>query len=267
MNKKTKMVLLLIFLVVITAILVTSELIACCRVSSGTTSNVCSGTTKVRVVNSNLLDVFVPAGTSSELSSFLIHSSSLTGISTSIIACCTDAECSSPNPFCDTSNICRQCLTTHNCLVPYLCSMSSKTCVECSDTMPIGHGCGLSIYESCPYDLNCENEECCIMGDWLHPDCPTIKCQSCIPRTCAGAGFQCGSHSDLCGGTINCGSCIPPETCILGQCQGIVQICNNMEDCMNMYSKCRLVMECFEGSCCIMGTEMFLDCPPPCAPV
>jgi hypothetical protein len=267
MNKKTKIIIMLSTLIVLTVVFVNSQ-IACCRVNSGTTDSVCSGVTRVRVVNSNVLDVFIPAGSSSELSSFLTHSTSFPGVTATSVACCDNAQCSSPTPFCDTLNICRECLTTPNCLAPYLCSMSTKTCVECSDIMPIGHGCGLSIYEFCPYSMLCENEECCRLGDFAHPDCPSIVCDSCIPRTCASAGFQCGSHSDLCGGTINCGSCVFPESCIGGQCQGMVQICNVPQDCMNQYPDCTLFMDCLEGACCSMGFPEWYDpCPPACAPI
>jgi hypothetical protein len=35
----------------------------------------------------------------------------------------------------------------------------------------------------------------------------------CTPRTCASAGANCGSLSDGCGGTLDCGTCTAPETC------------------------------------------------------
>jgi cellulase/cellobiase CelA1 len=36
---------------------------------------------------------------------------------------------------------------------------------------------------------------------------------TCVPRTCASAGANCGSLSDNCGGTLSCGSCTAPDTC------------------------------------------------------
>lgn len=42
-----------------------------------------------------------------------------------------------------------------------------------------------------------------------HPDAMT-KCE---PRSCASAGAECGSISDGCGGTLECGTCTGPETC------------------------------------------------------
>ncbi|KAI9347629.1 hypothetical protein BDR26DRAFT_854431, partial [Obelidium mucronatum] len=34
----------------------------------------------------------------------------------------------------------------------------------------------------------------------------------CTPKTCASIG-KCGTHSDGCGGTLNCGECCTPKTC------------------------------------------------------
>jgi hypothetical protein len=34
----------------------------------------------------------------------------------------------------------------------------------------------------------------------------------CVPETCAGAGVECGAISDGCGGTLDCGACLPPCT-------------------------------------------------------
>ena len=41
----------------------------------------------------------------------------------------------------------------------------------------------------------------------------------CIPNTCSDLGYVCGSWSDGCGGTIDCGTCTDPEVCdSTGQC-------------------------------------------------
>ncbi len=44
----------------------------------------------------------------------------------------------------------------------------------------------------------------------------------CIPSTCAKLGYNCGSWSDGCGGTINCGSCSSGYSCSAGICAGTV---------------------------------------------
>ena len=36
---------------------------------------------------------------------------------------------------------------------------------------------------------------------------------ACMPRTCASTGANCGSVTDGCGGVLNCGTCVAPETC------------------------------------------------------
>ncbi|MBL7087031.1 MAG: hypothetical protein ISS28_08080 [Candidatus Cloacimonetes bacterium] len=40
----------------------------------------------------------------------------------------------------------------------------------------------------------------------------------CVPDTCAGLGHNCGSWSDDCGGTLNCGACGSGYTCTAGTC-------------------------------------------------
>jgi hypothetical protein len=45
---------------------------------------------------------------------------------------------------------------------------------------------------------------------------------SCQPTTCAVFGFNCGTISDGCGGTLNCGTCSSPQSCGGG---GSVNVC------------------------------------------
>lgn len=40
----------------------------------------------------------------------------------------------------------------------------------------------------------------------------------CVPHTCSSLEYVCGSHSDGCGGTIDCGTCESGETCTNGGC-------------------------------------------------
>jgi hypothetical protein len=35
----------------------------------------------------------------------------------------------------------------------------------------------------------------------------------CTPRTCEALGYDCGTSSDGCGGTLHCGTCTAPSTC------------------------------------------------------
>jgi lysophospholipase L1-like esterase len=50
--------------------------------------------------------------------------------------------------------------------------------------------------------------------------CSEGKCKTiCTPKTCATLGdYQCGSWSDGCGATINCGACAAGKTCSSGKC-------------------------------------------------
>ena len=67
----------------------------------------------------------------------------------------------------------------------------------------------------------------------------------CAPDTCSGLGYECGSHSDGCGGTISCGTCQTGYTCISGQC---------IEDAP--------IPVCGDGTC--NGTETCSTCPGDC---
>lgn len=41
---------------------------------------------------------------------------------------------------------------------------------------------------------------------------------SCSPYTCTSLGYNCGTWSDNCGGTLDCGTCASGETCTTGTC-------------------------------------------------
>jgi len=47
---------------------------------------------------------------------------------------------------------------------------------------------------------------------------------TCTPKTCSTLGYSCGSWSDGCSGTLNCGTCPTGKTCSNGQC---VSTCTN----------------------------------------
>ena len=48
---------------------------------------------------------------------------------------------------------------------------------------------------------------------------------SCVPLTCASQGISCGPAGDGCGGQLDCGTCVAPQTCggggVAGACGGI----------------------------------------------
>jgi hypothetical protein len=47
-----------------------------------------------------------------------------------------------------------------------------------------------------------------------------VNASSCTPNTCSGLGFNCGSASDACGGTLSCGTCSNGQTCTNNVCTG-----------------------------------------------
>jgi RHS repeat-associated protein len=48
----------------------------------------------------------------------------------------------------------------------------------------------------------------------------------CVPTTCAGQQANCGSVSDGCGGTLDCGTCSAPETCGGGGASNVCGVAN-----------------------------------------
>ena len=44
---------------------------------------------------------------------------------------------------------------------------------------------------------------------------------SCVPQTCSGLGFNCGSYVEACGLTISCGSCSSSQTCTSNVCVAV----------------------------------------------
>ncbi|NCA80852.1 MAG: hypothetical protein EOM76_11855, partial [Sphingobacteriia bacterium] len=50
------------------------------------------------------------------------------------------------------------------------------------------------------------------------PDISINVINPCAPKTCAFLGYACGTASDGCGDTLNCGSCASGQTCSSGQC-------------------------------------------------
>ena len=62
----------------------------------------------------------------------------------------------------------------------------------------------------------------------------------CAPRTCQGAGAQCGALDDGCGSQLDCGSCAPPLICGGG---GAANVC----DCPPATTSCN--GQCVSNSC------------------
>src|SRR5262245_31762019 len=52
----------------------------------------------------------------------------------------------------------------------------------------------------------------------------TVHYASCVPTSCVAKGANCGTVSDGCGGTLNCGTCAAPSTCGGG---GVPNVCGS----------------------------------------
>lgn len=88
-------------------------------------------------------------------------------------------------------------------------------------------------------DPTCQGGGCLPTGapcDETLPCCSGSSCQSgtcvqdCVPTTCAAQGATCGTVSDGCGDTLECGSCAAGSTCEAGQCKDLCQTAN---PCLN----------------------------------
>ncbi len=74
----------------------------------------------------------------------------------------------------------------------------------------------------------------------------------CVPKTCAALGMLCGTASDGCGATLNCGGCAAPETCGGGGTPGIcgctpTRTCAAGVDCSSVADGCGATLDC--GGC------------------
>ena len=74
----------------------------------------------------------------------------------------------------------------------------------------------IAVGASCKADGDsCRSNQACCGGLCINGAPPGSKPfgMCCTPTTCAAAGAGCGSLSDGCGNTLNCGSCTAPATC------------------------------------------------------
>lgn len=99
------------------------------------------------------------------------------------------------------------------------------------------------------------NTQGCINGHAQHPgdflsDDPS--CIPCVPTSCGAEGTNCGVIEDGCGGTLDCGSCVEPQTCGGG---GTPNVCGctpttceaQGKDCGSVDDGCGTSLEC--GTC------------------
>ncbi len=102
---------------------------------------------------------------------------------------------------------------------------------DCRDLVCDGSGSiRTEIADDPPDDGNACTTDTCVSGSPSHVRLPagtpcggTNTCTSfgtcCTPTTCSVAGRSCGSLSDGCGATLDCGTCPPGDSCSGGTCR------------------------------------------------
>ena len=90
----------------------------------------------------------------------------------------------------------------------------------------------------------------------------------CVPKTCAGLGnYVCGSYSDGCGGTLNCGSCAAGQNCTNGVCVAacVPKTCSGLGyGCGSVSDGCGNTLNC--GVCSANETCANNKCVANCVP-
>ena len=136
-----------------------------------------------------------------------------------------DVECTLPATGCDTlccNDVC--CAEGQVChAITGDCCTTSYDCgtVECGE---IDDGCGgTTDCGGCAGNEQCNSGSCeCRWAECSGVCCPEgdvcdLGDSCCTPATC-GTG-ECGSKSDGCGGSVDCGGCGTNETCVSGICE------------------------------------------------
>jgi len=118
--------------------------------------------------------------------------------------CATDDQC--PDGYVCKDGFCRpegslpgSCDTSADCPAGYYCE--GHQCYPCDEESEL---------PECEEGLQCETDQDCPPGFI----CVDGECQrACTPQTCQDLGAECGLVDNGCGQAIDCGDCIPPDTC------------------------------------------------------
>jgi len=141
---------------------------------------------------------------------------------------CQDKECG-PNGcggLCGTCGSQLESCINGKCVVPAVCGDG-----KCEKDK--GENCG-----TCTQDCMCGVGEVC------------FNAACCTPKNCATESWECGLHSNDCGGQVRCGTCAEHQACDNGRC--VDQpfcgdgTCQDTETCNSCLSDC--------GECCGNGT-------------
>lgn len=90
---------------------------------------------------------------------------------------------------------------------------------------------------------------------WCCQNCFQIERGVCVPETCSSLGKECGSWSDQCNGTLNCGDCDGNENCQNGRCICSPDTCADLGyECGNWPNGCDGTLNC--GGC---GRDQFCN--------
>jgi hypothetical protein len=157
-------------------------------------------------------------------------------------ACCEPVTCESAGAHCGT--ISDNCVGTLDC----------GTCAAGARCDPATNQCVTGVAEC---KLNCSDGlEACEDGSPASECLPAYQqclanCE-CVPTTCSAAGAQCGTISNGCTGTLDCGGCAAGYACDANQCECVPTGCNGR--CGIVSNGCGGTISC--GSC---------NCTPSCS--
>jgi hypothetical protein len=130
---------------------------------------------------------------------------------------CTDvgATCGYIGDGCGAKIYCGDCVAPDTCGgggTPSKCGSpmcKPKTCADFGATCGwVGDGCGGKTYCG---DCTVTGESC--GGGGVTGTCGKPTTTPCTPLACTDLGLKCGPAGDGCGGLLDCGSCVAPETC------------------------------------------------------
>jgi len=138
---------------------------------------------------------------------------------------CAEAglECGTQSDGCGGALDCGKCANPAHACQDGKCRCQPKTCAEQNaDCGTLPDGCGST------YACGTGSPPGSCNGNPAGPNCGgggANRCGStaCVPTTCAAQGKNCGTISDGCGNTLNCGdACAAPQTCGGG---GVANVC------------------------------------------
>jgi hypothetical protein len=207
-----------------------------------------------------------PNGCGSTLSCGTCPAGQICGTSfTCITPSCTPlTTCPAPDNCGTIPDGCGGTVNCGTCTAPLTCGGSgtlnvcgSATCIPLT-ACPSPDNCG-TIGDGCGGTINCGT---CTAPQTCGGEGTPNVCggTGCTPFTCGNAGpdggaYNCGTQANGCGGSLNCGTCTPPETCGGGGSPGVcgnggcvpLTACPNGENCGTIGDGCGGTLNC--GTC------------------